>query len=86
MKKVSAQSLVLTKRPKQSYTHVVAYTPTASREGAGQMLKSAKKGGTIAVKKAPDDLRGAEKFIKKNAPKVRKLLIKQMLPKIQQRR
>ena len=139
-KKEQSEASYSNNRPKQSYTHVVAYTPTASREGAGQMfymsktnpkgakagasfatscipyvgdakdiqeavtgkdlitgeklsgidraltitaaglpvvsgpmLKSVKEGGTIAVKKAPDALKGAEKVIKKTAPKVKKV-------------
>ena len=139
-KKEQSEASYSNNRPKQSYTHVVAYKPSPSREGAGQMfymsktdpkgakagasfatscipyvgdakdiqeavtgkdlitgeklsgidraltitaaglpvvsgpmLKSVKEGGTIAVKKTPDALKGAEKIIKKNAPKVKKV-------------
>ena len=42
----------------------------------GPMLKSAKNGGKIAVEKAPDVVKGVEKLIKKNAPKVKKVVKK----------
>lgn len=140
IKKDPSEASYSNNRPEKSYTHVVAYKPSPSREGAGQMfymsktdpkgakagasfatscipyvgdakdiqkavtgkdlitgkkltdgdrlltiaaaglpvvsepmLKSVKEGGTIAVKKAPDALKGAEKLIKKNAPKVKKI-------------
>ena len=39
---------------------------------SGPMLKGAVKGGKVAVKEVPDALKGAEKLIKKNTPKVKK--------------
>ena len=142
-KKEQSEASYSNNRPKQSYTHVVAYKPSPSREGAGQMfymnktntkalkagasfatscipyvgdakdiqeaitgkdlitgekltgsdrvltiasaglpfvtgpmLKSAKNGGKIAVEKAPDVVKGAEKLLKKNAPKVKKAVNK----------
>ena len=143
VKKDPSEASYSNNRPKQSYTHVVAYKPSPSREGAGQMfymnktntkalkagasfatscipyvgdakdiqeaitgkdlitgekltgsdrvltiasaglpfvtgpmLKSAKNGGKIAVEKAPDVVKGAEKLLKKNAPKVKKAVNK----------
>ena len=37
-KKDPSEASYSNNRPQKSYTHVVAYTPTASREGAGQMF------------------------------------------------
>ena len=41
-KKEQSEASYSNNRPKQSYTHVVAYTQTASREGAGQMFYTTK--------------------------------------------
>ena len=59
-KKDAREASYSNNRPKQSYTHVVAYTPTASREGAGQMFyrsktdpKGAKAGASFATSCIP---------------------------------
>ena len=59
-KKEQSEASYSNNRPKQSYTHVVAYTPTASREGAGQMFymsktdpKGAKAGASFATSCIP---------------------------------
>ena len=59
-KKDASEASYSNNRPKQSYTHVVAYTPTASREGAGQMFyrnktepKGAKAGASFATSCIP---------------------------------
>ncbi len=137
-KKDPSEASYSNNRPKQSYTHVVTYKPSPSREGAGQMvyttktdpkgakagasfatscipyvgdakdiqeavtgkdlitgkkltggeraititaavlpvvsspmLKGAAKGGKVAVKEAPDAVKKAGTFIKKNAPEVK---------------